>query len=265
MLCSSGTWQWGYIPVRQEEFGLMALITIDFHNTLFQCDDWFRLEVETLPAAVLARIYPPNACSTARELEETARLAYREIRQQAMQTGVECDAVSATQQVFDGLQLTAGSQEIDDAVRQVMYDTVASASPVEGATRLVATLANANLPLAVVSSAAYHPFLEWCLERYNMRSAFRHVITSASCGIYKSNPAIYQHALDLFDEQAHNAVHIGDSHRFDVSSASQVGMKTILLTPEPVRELTPAPSATIRTLGEATPHLDRLLGSNLFV
>jgi HAD superfamily hydrolase (TIGR01509 family) len=139
-----------------------------------------------------------------------------------------------------------------------MRASVDEARPRDGAVELVQRLERRRQPMAVVSSAAYHPFLEWCLERYCMRSAFSYVVTSASCGIYKSNPEIYRHTLNLFGADASRSIHIGDSHRFDVTSASKVGMKTIFLTSDADRPYDPAPDAIIASLGDAETHLDRL-------
>ncbi|MEX2426279.1 MAG: HAD family hydrolase [Thermomicrobiaceae bacterium] len=239
----------------------MYLVTLDFHNTLFQCDAWFRLEVETLPVAVMQHPGAGLSASTIRVLKDTALQQYREIRQEAMSSGIECDAVTSVQRVFQNLELDLAPQSIEELVRQIMFETVVYANPLPGATELVGQLYDDGVPLAVVSSAAYHPFLQWCLERFNMRDAFHHVVTSAACGIYKSNPAIYTHTLELFQQQPESAVHIGDSHRFDVTSASSVGMKTILLSEDIDQDLDPAPEAIIRSLGDAGPHLDRLLGS----
>jgi FMN phosphatase YigB (HAD superfamily) len=92
---------------------------------------------------------------------------------------------------------------------------------------------------------------------------FQHVVTSASCGIYKSDPGIYSYTLDLFSVSPENAVHIGDSHRFDVVSAASIGMQTILYTSEDGQNLQPQPDAIVDSLGDAASHLDRLLGNRI--
>ena len=66
-------------------------------------------------------------------------------------------------------------------------------------------LANLGVPLGVISSAVYHPFLEWCLEAWGLRDDFAAVITSAGCGFYKSHPGIYQCALDALGAAPHEA------------------------------------------------------------
>lgn len=241
----------------------MNLVTIDFHNTLFQCDDWFRLEIETLPIVVLQRLQHQGLVSTFENHRDEALRKYRSIRERATSTGIECDAEASIEQVLQHLEIGIEADVINETVETIMWDAVNSAEPIDGAAQLVQTLANGGITLAVVSSAAYHPFLEWCLERFEMRADFSHVVTSASCGIYKSNPDIYRHTMKLAEATPPDSVHIGDSHRFDVTSASHVGMRTILLTNAPSNDLDPPPDAVIASLGEVPQHLDRLLPGKL--
>jgi FMN phosphatase YigB (HAD superfamily) len=86
--------------------------------------------------------------------------------------------------------------------------------------------------MVVVSSAIYHPFLEWTLERFGILDAFEMVITSASCGFYKSRPEIYQHALDALSIAPDELVHIGDSLVYDVTTAGSLGVRTVWLNAE---------------------------------
>jgi HAD superfamily hydrolase (TIGR01509 family) len=236
----------------------MPLVTIDFHNTLFQCDDWFKLEIETLPLAVLTRLRSNGYVDASNRVDDEAVTIYRSIRIRAMETGVECDADTSMVQVANSLGLDIHPKILTQTVEDVMREATTTAAPIDGAQELVQSLSAEQIPMIVVSSAAYHPFLEWCLDRFHMRSSFHHVVTSAACGIYKSNPEIYRHAMGLAEVPPDEAVHIGDSHRFDVTSARLTGMKTILLG-DPELVLNPEPDAVIRTLGEAKPHLDRLL------
>jgi HAD superfamily hydrolase (TIGR01509 family) len=242
----------------------MNLVTLDFHNTLFVCDRWFRLEIETLPLVVLERLEQSGHISLSDHAAQSASTTYRAIRKQATETGIECDAEASMLRVLESLKIELDPITVHTTVEQVMWEAVDGAAPRDGAVELVRSLARENVALAVVSSAAYHAFLEWCLERYGIRAAFAHVVTSASCGIYKSNPEIYRYTVDLVGTQPERAVHIGDSHRFDVASASKIGMRTILLADEHA-DLDPTPDAVICSLGEARPHLDRLLANDASV
>jgi FMN phosphatase YigB (HAD superfamily) len=238
----------------------LALVTLDFHNTLFQCDEWFRLEIETLPARFLSWQAARTGMCVDPTLVSDATARYRAIRRGVMSTGRECDAVTSVKMVLNDLNFHAEDGEVDAGVEEIMREALESAAPLPGAIALTRHLEQENVSLAVVSSAAYHPFLEWCLDRYDIRIAFAAVVTSASCGIYKSDPAIYQHTLDLIGVNPREAVHIGDSHLYDVTSAASIGVRTILLqNGSPTSNPDPPPDATITHLGDAIPHLVRLL------
>ncbi len=83
--------------------------------------------------------------------------------------------------------------------------------------------------MAVISNAVYHPFLEWCLDDWGIRDAFAAIISSASCGYYKSHDGIYTCAMETLGVSSAGTVHIGDSYRFDVEAAHRLGLRTVWL------------------------------------
>lgn len=176
-----------------------------------------------------------------------------------MATGVECDAVTSMIRVCDALQISVPTDKLERTVETIMWNAQDDAGPISGAIELLQHASNYRVPIAVVSSAAYHPFLEWSLERFDMTRYVDRIVTSASCGIYKSDPAIYQHTLDLFQATAVKSLHVGDSPRFDVASASSIGMKTVLLTSDLDARFDPAPDLVVRSLGDVPKHWDKLL------
>ena len=136
-----------------------------------------------------------------------------------------------------------------------MRGALDEAMPMVGAVETVKALASVGVRLGIVSSAVYHPFLEWTLERFEIRDAFTVVTTSASAGYYKSRPEIYWETLRELRATAINSVHIGDSVRFDVGGAQRAGMRTVLVSanhngsdPE-----VPIPDLVVPTLEDATP------------
>jgi HAD superfamily hydrolase (TIGR01509 family) len=238
----------------------MSLVTIDFHNTLFQCDDWFRLEVENLPVAFLEWRGDLARATDPEQLATSVTVTYRMLRQGVQRSGVECDAETSVLRVMEAVGISIHEDEISEGVYSLMREALDSASPKPGAEQLVQRLHQDGVQIAIVSSAAFHPFLEWCVDRYDLASAIGEIVTSASCGIYKSDPAIYQHTLDLFNVAAEDAIHIGDSHRYDVTSATKVGMKTAFYTQKFENGLDPEPDLFVHDLGEVFPELVRLLG-----
>ena len=91
---------------------MIQLVTYDFHNTIAHCDDWFQLEIRTLPVRVLERA---NSGHLNRIGEETLTAKYRELRQQVMADGIEIEAI-------EGLTLTYQAFDLDLDLEQFEYD-----------------------------------------------------------------------------------------------------------------------------------------------
>jgi HAD superfamily hydrolase (TIGR01509 family) len=227
-------------------------VTFDFHNTLVQSERWFELEVRDLPAAFLrwraARDGTPLPAAT----EEAARLAYRRLRGQIQAHGDELPAERCVALVLDEIGLPADGREIAAAVEALMQDTLAGAVPMPGAVETVAELADRGVPLAVVSSAVYHPFIDWALTRVGIRDAFAQVVSSASAGFYKSRTEIFDCALSALGAQARVSVHVGDSFKYDVQTARRAGMRTVWLSRDPAPDDGPPPDLILAHLQGAT-------------
>jgi FMN phosphatase YigB (HAD superfamily) len=125
----------------------------------------------------------------------------------------------------------------------------------------VRALHDDGIRLGVVSSAVYHPFLEWSLEMFGIASAFTTVVTSASAGFYKSRPEIYRRAAEHLGVSPNRIVHVGDSLRFDVGGASRAGMGTVWLQHRERREDERkfSPDLTLSTLTDSAAALQALL------
>lgn len=203
-------------------------ITIDFHNTVAQCDEWFELEVRTLPEAFLTWLSRQG--SSRFEINghgDRAREIYREVRLEVQQTGIERDAAECLSILSNELVIDVSREVIDAALVDIFKPALSTTTPMPGAIELVAELHERGHRLAIVSSAAYHPFVEWTLKKFGIADAFQHVITSASCGHYKSSPKIYRIAAASLGADVGDCLHIGDSMRYDVRAAAEVGMKTM--------------------------------------
>lgn len=205
-------------------------VTFDFHNTLAACDDWFAVEVRTLVADVLdwqaARNGPPVTPETRCE----AQSRYRALRRAIIEHGNEQEAEACVAAVLDDMRLPMQPADIAAGVEAVMRATLPGSTPLPGAVECVRMLRAANVPLAVVSSAAYHPFLEWSLEKFGIADCFAAIITSASCGFYKTRPEIYEQAARALDVAPCQVVHVGDAPDYDVRAAQAVGMRAVWLS-----------------------------------
>lgn len=235
-------------------------ITFDFHDTLAHCDPWFDLEIRTLVSAWLRW----EATQAARTLDPThadaADAAYRRLRQAIVDHGQEETAERCVALVLAELGMTGDDAAIDRGVENVMREAFSEVRPVTGSVETVRAIAAAGVPLGVVSSAVYHPFLEWTLTSFGIRDAFADVTTSASAGFYKSRPEIYWHALGRIGGEPAKAVHVGDSLRWDVGGAHEAGMRAVWLRKPDAPESHDAwPELTLETLAGAAPAIIRLL------
>ncbi len=171
-------------------------ITFDFHNTLAACPEWFELEVRTLPSSFLSWWADQSGLAVITGDFDEADRRYRELRRDIMEHGNELTAEACLAQVFADMQLDVPGNGIESGVAHLMREALAGASPIPGAVETVRELNQTGVPIGVVSSAVYHPFLEWTLEAFGMRDSLQVVITSASAGFYKSRPEIFLHAAE---------------------------------------------------------------------
>ncbi len=214
---------------------MIELVTFDFHNTIAHCDDWFQLEIRMLPVAALEQLDPD---ALARIGSEEIVAVYRTLRMSVIESGVEIEAIDGVDRVFRSFDRTYDREAIEDAVAGVMGRSVTLASPVPTAIEAIRLLHERDIRIGVISSAVYHPFLEWTLERFGVSDAVEFIVTSASAGVYKSNPELYRGVLAEAGVQPDHAVHIGDSARWDIWSPQQAGMRAVLVpNGEPISPL----------------------------
>lgn len=201
---------------------MQKLVTFDFHNTLAICDPWFELEIRDLPADVLAHIDPALVPD-----RDDIIARYRRLREEVMRSGREVDAVEGVRRIAAELGLDVDTTAIDASVHDLMREVLHHAEPVPGAVEAVRAISAAGIPIGVVSSAVYHPFLEWTLDAFGIGDELAFIITSASTGHYKSTPEIYRHAMQTVGADPVGSIHIGDSPQWDVHTAQQAGMATV--------------------------------------
>ncbi|HEX3721488.1 MAG TPA: HAD family hydrolase [Nitrolancea sp.] len=204
-------------------------VTIDFHDTLFLCDDWFMLEVRDLPARFLDWQSARSGVPISSDLRQRITFEYRELRRAIIESGIEVDATENVMHVCERVGLTPNRLDVAIAVDELMAETLASAAPRPGAIELVRTLKSAGIPVGIVSNAIHQSFLEWAVAASGMGDLFDSVLTSARSGYYKSRPEIYWQAARELGVAPEDTIHIGDSPRFDVIGAAHAGMRTVWL------------------------------------
>jgi HAD superfamily hydrolase (TIGR01509 family) len=237
----------------------VQVLTFDFHNTLANCDRWFHLEIRDLPWAVMDRLG-----LAARADQAAVEQAYRDLRHSVIASGNEIDATTSVGMILGLFGQNPHPDDIAVVVDELMREATSDMFPVPGAIDTVRHLHESGVRLGVVSSAVHHQTLVWILERMEILACFDSVITSASCGYYKSTPRIYAAALAQLDAVPHQSVHVGDSLRWDVETAQVAGLHTVWLQ-TPSREVFSTgqpdvtPTLTLATLEASAPALLDLL------
>ncbi len=240
-------------------------ITFDFHNTLAACPEWFELEVRTLPSAFLRWWTSDAGSQLAPGMLDDADDRYRLLRRDIIEHGNELSAEACLETIFSAMQLDVSDEAVRQGVEHLMRDALLGASPVPGAIETVREIHAAGAPIGVVSSAVYHPFLEWTLEGFNIQNELPVVVTSASAGFYKSRPEIFLHAARALGSDPGRMVHVGDSLQFDVGGASRAGMGTVWLQRDGARpeDESTVPDLTLNTLEAAAPGILGVLRARL--
>jgi putative hydrolase of the HAD superfamily len=238
-------------------------ITFDFHNTLASCPEWFELEVRRLPSSFLRWWAERDGQHIGSAQLDEADTRYRQLRHEIMEHGNEMTAEACLEQVFGAMRLQVPEEDVRNGVAYLMRGALEGAAPIPGAVTTVREIHRAGVPIGIVSSAVYHPFLEWTLESFGIRNAFDVVITSASAGFYKSRSELYVHAAALLGATPDRMIHVGDSFRFDVAGALRAGMGTVWLRRDQAESDDPSirPDLVLSTLEAAAPEILMLLRS----
>ncbi len=209
---------------------MRAAVTFDFHNTLVRCDEWFELEVRTLPLRVGQELGLPVDVS----LTQT----YRDLRAEVIDHGVELDAVAGVVETFNRLGTQLDANTVRPVIDKLMMDLVPRSTLLSGVSESIRTLHDRGVHIGIISSAVHHDFLEWSLTHHGIRQYFAEVVSSARAGFYKSRTELYEVAYEWLGASRERSVHIGDSFRFDHLAGVRAGIATVWLN-EPGA---PAPS-----------------------
>jgi HAD superfamily hydrolase (TIGR01509 family) len=237
----------------------VQVLTFDFHNTLANCDPWFHLEIRDLPWAVMDRLD-----LTSGHEQTTIAQSYRDLRLAVIESGNEIDATTSVEMILDQFEVDANSRDIACVIDELMRESTEEMVPVPGAAETVRHLHDSGVKLGVVSSAVHHQTLVWILQRMDIMNCFDSIVTSASCGFYKSTPRIYAAALAQLNAIPQQSVHVGDSLRWDVETAQLAGLHTVWLQTSrrevfSIGQPEVSPSLTLTTLEASAPALLELL------
>lgn len=123
--------------------------------------------------------------------------------------GIEDGAERIARRVYD---------EFGDPARWRAYEDVEPA---------FARLRARGLALGVISN--WDQRLEGLLGGLGLGTYFHTVVSSASVGLHKPDPRIFELACDRLAISAEDAAHVGDHHYADIVGATAVGMTPVLI------------------------------------
>ncbi len=123
--------------------------------------------------------------------------------------GIEDDAETLATRVYD---------EFGDPGRWQAYADVLPAFQ---------RLRERGLSLGIISN--WDRRLESILEGLGLTDVLDTVISSASVGLHKPDPRIFEHACERLGVMPAEAVHVGDHHYADVLGARTAGMRPVLI------------------------------------
>jgi HAD superfamily hydrolase (TIGR01509 family) len=132
-----------------------------------------------------------------------------------------------------------------------------------GAAEVLAAVKELGLGVGLISNAGITPgfVVRQIMDRYGLLEYFDHTVFSDEVEVAKPSPAIFQHALDAFGIEPHEAAFIGDQPILDVLGPLNAGVWSIQIGDrgedgikphariDALEELVPA----LRTLGLVAP------------
>ncbi len=132
-------------------------------------------------------------------------------------------------------------------VRWTIYRSVGVLVP--GATEVIPRLARKYV-LGILSSARLGPGMELRaqLQADGLLAYFRAAFFSNETGLYKPDPAAFQHLLGALRLPPESVVYIGDDPEEDIRGAQGAGMRAVLFT-------------GVRNLRRAAPTADEVVSS----
>lgn len=149
------------------------------------------------------------------------------------------------------------SQLISKCVRIIVKRRSANAIAFEDAHSTLKRLSVGKVRLGVISNVSSHEVALGILKKTRLERFFDLLVTSASTGVRKPDPGIFQYALRQLDLNPHEAVMVGDSERHDIRGGKSAGLQAVLINRSAPSQESIA-DYRFSSLTEATATLQRL-------
>jgi putative hydrolase of the HAD superfamily len=136
-----------------------------------------------------------------------------------------------------------------EAARHYAHSLRIGLSAVPGAVDMLAVLRERGYRMGLISNTIWPAELHLeDLVELGILPYLEHTIFSGDFGVWKPNPRVFQHMMEILDVRPEEAVFVGDSPREDILGAQRVGMRAIWLRSQefPLGDI--RPDAIIETL-----------------
>ena len=147
-------------------------------------------------------------------------------------------------------------QVVDRALESFYQETQTYWLPEQDTLTTLASLKSQDYHLGVISNASDDADVQNLVDKAEVRPYLDFVLSSASCGIRKPNPEIFNIALNHWGFSPQEVAMVGDTLDADVLGGKNAGLYTIWITRRVSPSANPAkqdhikPDATIQTLAE---------------
>jgi len=121
------------------------------------------------------------------------------------------------------------SQLVSKCVRIIVERRAANAIAFDDAHSTLHRLAGRKVKLGIISNVSSHEVATGILKKVRLEHFFDLLVSSASTGIRKPDPGIFQYALRRLDLSPSEAVIVGDSERHDIRGGKSAGLQTVLV------------------------------------
>ncbi len=204
----------------------------DFNQTLVRCAPWIELEVRTFPRQILRSLSAQALIPQPSDHDlQHAQTLFQARRRSANRTGVESSHMQDLTAILRALgrEGTIADERLERSVAALHRECLPMAQALPGAQMVLERLRDRGVRLAVISNAAFAPFVYWGLEAFDLLEHFEFCLVSADTGLRKPRRAMFQMALTRMGLEVSQAVHVGDDLKKDIVAANLHGLKTVWL------------------------------------
>jgi putative hydrolase of the HAD superfamily len=205
-------------------------VTLDLWNTLLEDKHFFAPRLQ----AAADTLSDHDITRTPEEIKEAYRSAGRAYRREWEEEHRHMDIDRRIRLMLQGLDVEPEDGLIRDVVSR-FEDCFVEDPPIlkEGVEETLNAL-RGRYRLGIISDTGVTPgtIVREYLERKGLLSHFSSTIFSDETGYCKPNPIQFRKALQELDAEPHEAIHVGDLLRTDITGAKAIGMKTVWIQTE---------------------------------